>query len=86
MRTSFSKYMPSDFDNSENKHYEFFSSLISFCKTYNCFDKYCKILENKFEKINKYNLFNLTDEKIIKLRSDSELDTDSEDEEDINLN
>jgi predicted unusual protein kinase regulating ubiquinone biosynthesis (AarF/ABC1/UbiB family) len=76
----FRKYMPNDFNNSVNKHYEVFSSMITFCKTYNCFDKYCKILENKFEKINKYYMFNLKDNEISKIKSDSELDTDSDNE------
>jgi len=79
----FQKYMT---EKNNNKHYEFFSSMITFCKTYNCFNKYCKIMENKFAKLNDYDMFNLKNNEINQIRSDSELDTDSENEEDVNLN
>jgi len=64
-----------------------YPSLISFCKTYNCFNDYCKYMQNLMNNNNKsFKLFEDIEDKLeftLKnklLNIESDLDTDSDDE------
>ena len=63
----------------KNNTYNFFPSLIAFCKTYNCFNEFCITLEQKMSKLKDYELFEIAGgQEMIPIDSDSELETDSE--------
>jgi hypothetical protein len=77
-RNHFKKYLIKDSkdDNSLND-YSYIIPLITICKTYNCFNEYCKILEKKLKNVK--NLYNFNNENIINIDNDSDLEVSDSD-------
>ena len=57
----------------KNKKFYTYISLISFCKTYNCFNDYCKIMESYLKKnLINYNIFESKNLELPNIESDIE--------------